>query len=98
MATHLQKGQVVTDPRMRDEAIPYAFCGRCTGACRTSIVRKKCSGRCPCVVTLKQAVFIRKQDNVPREYPNSGCNATLPIFRHQSSLGTLPSHSGTEHI
>ena len=50
VAVHLQKGEVVTDPRMRGEAEPCGFCGRTTGTCTTSIVRKKISSTCPCVV------------------------------------------------
>ena len=76
MAVHLQKGEVVTDPRMRGEAEPCGFCGRTTGTCTTSIVRKKISSTCPCVVPLKHAVAMRKQENMPRECPIPGCSAT----------------------
>ena len=76
VAMHFRKGEVVTDPRMRGEAEPCGFCGRITGTCTTSIVRKKISSTCPCVVPLKHAVAMRKQENMPRECPISGCSAT----------------------
>ena len=59
VAVHLQKGEVVTGP-MRGEAEPCSFCGCSTGTCTTSILRKKINSTCPCVVTLKQAVAMRK--------------------------------------
>ena len=76
MAVHLQKGESGSDPRMRGEAEPCGFCGRNTGACTTSIVRKKISSICLCVVTLKHAVAMHKQENMPREGPILGCSAT----------------------
>ena len=36
---------------------------------------KKISSTCWCVVTLKQAVAMRKQENMPRECPILGCSA-----------------------
>ena len=64
VAVHLQKGEVVTDPRMRGEAEPCGFCGRTTGMCTTSIMRKKISSTYLCVVPLKLAVAMRKQENM----------------------------------
>ena len=78
VGVHLQKGEVVTDPRMSGEAEPCGSCGRSTGTCTMSIVRKKISSTCSCVVTLKQAVAVRKQENIPCECPIPGCSATPP--------------------
>ena len=88
VAVHLQKGEVVADPRMRGEAKPCGF--------RASIVRKKINSRCLCVVTLKHTSAMRKQENMPREYPIPRCYAT-PWILNQNSLGTLPSHCGTKY-
>ena len=76
VAVHLHKGEVVTDPRMHGEAEPCGFYGRTKGTCTTSIVCKKISSTCPCVVPLKHAVAMRKQENMPRECPIPGCSAT----------------------
>ena len=76
VAVHLQNGEVVTDPRMRGEAEPCGFRGRTTGLCTTSIVCKKIRSTCPCVVPLKLAVAMRKQENMPRECPIPGCSGT----------------------
>ena len=76
VAVHLQRGEVVVDPRMRVQAEPCGFCGRSTGTCTTSIVRKTISSTCPCVVTLKLAMAMRKQENMPHECPIRGCSAT----------------------
>ena len=65
VAEHLQKGEVVMDPRMRGEAKPCGFCGHTTGTCTTSIVRKKISSTCLCVVPLKLTVSMRQQENMP---------------------------------
>ena len=67
MAVHLQRGEVVVDPKMRGEAEPCGFCGGSTGTCTTSIVRKKISSTCPFVVMLKPIVAMRKQENMPRK-------------------------------
>ena len=69
VGVHLHDGEVVTDPRMRGEAEPCGLCGCSTGMCTTSIVRKKISSTCPCVDTLKHAVAMHKQENMPRECP-----------------------------
>ena len=87
MAVHLQRGEVVVDPGMRGKAELRGFCGGSTSTCKTTIVRKKS--------TLNPAVARRKQDNMPRESPIPRCN---PVgFKHQSSLGTVPSHGATKH-
>ena len=75
-AVHLQRGEVVVDPKMRGEAELCGFCGRSIGTCTTSIVRKKISSTCPFVVTPKPTVAMRKQENMPRECPILGCSAT----------------------
>ena len=67
VVVHLQKGEAVTDPRMRGEAKPCGLCGRTTGTCTTAIVRKKINSTCPCGVPLKHVVAMRKQENMPRE-------------------------------
>ena len=72
VAVHLQKGEVVTGPRMRGEADPCGFCGRSISTCTTNIVRKKIGSTCLCVVTLKHAVAMHKQENIPRECPIPG--------------------------
>ena len=46
VAVHLQKGELVMEPRMCGEAEPCGFCGRSTGTCTTSIVCKKISSQC----------------------------------------------------
>ena len=97
MAVHLQKGEVVTDTRMRGEAGPCGFCGRTTGTCTTSIVRKIISSTCPYVVPMKLVVAMRKQENMPRECPIPGCSGTPVGFEQQNSLGTVPSNRGTKH-
>ena len=76
MAVHLQREEVVVDPKMRGEAEPCGFCGRSTSTCTTSIVRKKINTTCPFVVTLEPAVAMCKQENMPRECPVPGCSAT----------------------
>ena len=76
VAVHLQKGEVVTDPRICGEAQPCGCCGRTIGTCTTSIVRKKISSTCPCVVPLKHSVALSKQENMPRECPILRCSAT----------------------
>ena len=86
MAVHVQKGEVVTDPRMRGEAKPCGFCGRSTGTCTTSIVHKKISSTYPCVVPLKHVVAMRKQENMPRECPIPGCSATLWVLDIKTHL------------
>ena len=73
---HLQKGEVVTDPRMHGEAEPCGFCSCSTGTCRTSIVLKKIGSMCPYVITMKPAVTMCKQDNMPRECSVPACSAT----------------------
>ena len=86
VAVHLQKGEVVTDPRMRGEAEPCGFCGRTTGMCTTSIVRKKISSTGPCVAPLKLAMAMRKQENMPREFPIPGCSATRWVLNIKTHL------------
>ena len=86
VAVHLQKGEVVTDPRMHGEAEPCGFCGRTTGTITTSIVRKKISSACPCVVPVKHAVAMRKQKNMPRECPIPGCSATPWVLNIKTHL------------
>ena len=79
VAVHLQKGEVVTDPRMHGQVEPCGFCGRTTGTCTTSIVRKKISSTCPCVVPLKHTVAIR-------ECPIPGCSATAWVLNIKTHL------------
>ena len=86
VAWHLQKGEVVTDPRMRGEAEPCGFCERTTGTCTTSIVRKKISSTCPCVVPLKLTVAMRKQENMPHECPIPGCSGTPWVLNIKTHL------------
>ena len=86
MAVHLQKGEVVTDPRMRGETGPCVFCGRTTCTRTTSIVRKKISSTCPCVVPMKLAVAMRKQENIPRECPIPGCSGTPWVLNIKTHL------------
>ena len=86
MVVDLQKGEVVTDPRMRGEAGPCVFCGRTTGRCTTTIVRKKINSTCPCVVPLKLAVAMRKQENLPRECPIPGCSCTPWVLNVKTHL------------
>ena len=62
VAVHWQRGEVVTDLRPHGEAEPCGFCGRTTGTCTTSIVGKKISNTCPCVVPLKLAIATRKKE------------------------------------
>ena len=76
VAVPLQKGEVVTDPRMCGEAEPCPFCGRTTGTCTTSIVCKKISSTWLCPVPLKDVVSMRKQEEMPRECPIAGCSAS----------------------
>ena len=83
VVVHLQNRDVVTDPTTHGGAEPCGFCGRTTGTCTTSIVLKKISSTCSCVVPLKHAVAMRKQrtqrtnkENMPRECPIPGCSAT----------------------
>ena len=83
---HLQKGEVVTGPRMRGEAEPCGFFGRTTSLCTTSIVRKNISSTCPCVVPLQLAVAMRKQENMPRECPIPGCSATPWVLNIKTHL------------
>ena len=97
VAVHSQRGEVVVDPKMRGEAEPCGFCGRSTGTCTKSIVRKKISSGCPCVVTLKLAVAMRKQENMLHECRIPGYSAIPWNFKHQNSLGMVPSHGATEH-
>ena len=86
VAVHLHKGEVVTDSRMRGEAKPCGFCGRSTSTCTTSIVRRKISSTCPCVVPLKHAVATRKQGNMPHECPIPGCSATPWVLNIKTNL------------
>ena len=86
VAVHLQKGEVVTDPRMHGEAEPCGFCGRTTGTCATSIVGKKISSTCPCVVPLKLAMATRKKENMLRECPIPGCSATPWVLNIKTHL------------
>ena len=86
MAVQLQKGELVTDPRMRGEAEPCGFCRHTTGTCTTSIVRKKISSTCPCVVPLKLALAMRKQENMPRESPIPRCSATPWVLNIKTHL------------
>ena len=86
MAVYLQKGEVVTDPRMRVEAEPCGFCGRTTGTCTTSIVRKKISSTCLCVVPLKHTVAMRNQENMPRECPIPRYGATPWVLNIKTHL------------
>ena len=86
MVVHLQRGEVVVVPRMRAEAEPCGFCGRSTGTCATSIVRKKISSTYPCVVTLKPAAAMRKQENMPRECPILGCSVTPWVLNIKTHL------------
>ena len=66
LAVHLQKGEVVKDPRMRGEAEPCGFFGRSIGTFSTSIVHKKIThSTCLCLVPLKHTVAMRKQENMP---------------------------------
>ena len=77
VAVHLQKAEVVTDPRMRVEAERCGLRGHTISTCTTSIVRKEISTTCPCVVPLKLAVAMHKQESMPRECSIPGCSATL---------------------
>ena len=86
MALRLQKGEVVTDPRMHGEAEPCRFCVRSIGTCTTSIVCKKSSSTCPCVVPLKHAMAMRKQESVPRECLIPGCSATPWVLNIKTHL------------
>ena len=86
VAVHLQKREVVTDPRMRSEAKPCGLRGRTRGACTTSIVRKKSSSTCPCVVPLKLAAAMHKQENMPRECPIPWCSATPWVLNIKTHL------------
>ena len=86
VAVHLQKGEVVTDPRMCGEAEPCGFCGHTICTCTTSIVRKKISTRCPCVVPFKLAVAMRKQEKSPPECPIPGCSATSWVLNIKTPL------------
>ena len=86
MAVHLQKGEVVTDPRMHGEAEPCGCCGCTTGTCATSIVRKKISSTCLCVVPLKHIVAMCQQENMPRECPIPGCSATPWVLNIKTHL------------
>ena len=86
VAVHLQKGEVVTDPRMRAEAEPCGFSGHNTGTCTTTVVRKKINSTCPCVVPLKHAVAMRKQENMPCECLVPGCSATPPVLNIKAHL------------
>ena len=76
VAMLVQRGEAVVDPGMRDEAEPCGFCERSSGAWTESILRGEISSTCPCVVTLKPAVAMRKQENMPRECPIPGCSVT----------------------
>ena len=84
VAVHLWKAEVVMDPWMRGEAEPCGFCGCSTGTCTMSVVHKKISSMCPCVVTLKQAMAMHKEENMPRECPILGCTATPWVLEHQN--------------
>ena len=83
VAVHLQKGEVVTDPRMHGEAEPCGFRGR---TCTTIIVRKTISSTCPCVVPWKLAVAMRPEENMPRSCPIPGCNATPWVLNIKTHL------------
>ena len=50
------------------------------------VVRKKISSPCPCVVPLKHAVAMRKQENMPRECPIPGCSATPWVLNIKTHL------------
>ena len=71
---------------MRGEAEPCGFCGRTKGMCTTSIVRKKSRNTCPCVVPLKLAMAMHKQENMPRESPIPGCSATSWVLNIKNHL------------
>ena len=77
---------MVTDPRMRGEAEPCGCCGCSTCTCTRSIVRKKISGTCPCVVTSKHAMAMHKQENMPRKCPIPGCSATPWVLNIKTHL------------
>ena len=98
VAVHLQRGEAVTDPRMHGEAEPCGFCGRTASMCTTSIVRKKMSSTCPCVVSLKHAVAMRKQENTPRECPIPGCSATPWLLNIKTHLARCHSTVTTNTV
>ena len=77
---------MVTDPRMRGEAEPCGICGRTTGTCPTSMVRKKISSTGPCVAPLKLARAMRKQDIMLRECPIPKCSATPWVLNIKTHL------------
>ena len=49
-------------------------------------MRKKISSTCPCVVPLKLAVAMRKQENMPRVCPIPGCSATPWVLNIKTHL------------
>ena len=86
MLVHLQKVELVTDPRIRGEAERCGSCGCTTSTCTTSIVRKKIRSTCPCVIPLKLAMAMRKQENMPRECPIPGCSGTPWVLNIKTHL------------
>ena len=62
------------------------FVDATTGRCTTSIVGKKITSTCPCVVPLKLAMAMRKQENMPRECPIPGCSATPWVLNIKTHL------------
>ena len=60
-------------------------------------MRKRISSTCPFVVTLKPAVAMRKQENMPRECPIPGCSATPWVSNIKTHLArchpTVPANT-----
>ena len=54
--------------------------------CTTSIVRKKITSIFPCEVTLKPAVAMGKQENMPCECPIAGCSANPWVLNIKTLL------------
>ena len=85
MVVHLQKGEVVTKPRMRGEAEALWF--RWVHNMHVyQVCAPENSSTCPCVAPLKAAVAMRKQEKMPPECPIPGCSATLWFLNIKTPL------------
>ena len=55
-------------------------------ACVPQVLGKKISSTCPCVVPLKLAMAMGKQENMPCECPIPGCSATPWVLNIKTHL------------
>ena len=73
-------------PKLSNTPRGHILAGGRPRACTTSIVRKKISSTCPCVVPLKLAVAMRKQENMHRECSIPGCSGTPWVLNIKTHL------------